>query len=122
MDAVLVVEDDAIIRLGAVGIVEDAGLMAVEAVNADQAISILEARTDIGLVFTDIDMPGSMDGVKLAHYVRHRWPPIHIVVASGKAIVEESELPPGSRFFSKPYSDRLIAHTLRRMITSGPAS
>ena len=106
---VLVVEDDTLIRLGALDLVENAGCVAVEASNADEAIRILESRPDIRLVFTDIDMPGSMDGLKLSHYVRNRWPPIHIIVASGKAIVAESELPAGARFFPKPYQHEPIA-------------
>ena len=109
---VLVVEDDPLIRMGAVDIVESAGCIAVEARNADEAVSILETRPDIRLVFTDIDMPGSMDGLKLSHYVRDRWPPIHIIVASGKAIVTESELPSGARFFSKPYHEKPIAEAI----------
>jgi len=109
---VLVVEDDALIRAGALDLVEGTGCIAVEARDADEAIRILESRPDIRLVFTDIDMPGSMDGVKLSHYVRNRWPPIHIIVASGKAIIAESELPPGSKFFSKPYQNEPIANAI----------
>ena len=117
MATVLVVEDEALVRLGAVLIVEEAGFEVVEAANADQAIAILEARSDIHLVFTDIDMPGSMDGLKLVHYIRNRWPPIHLVVASGKEIVRESALPEGARFFAKPYRDHDIASALQRMLT-----
>jgi CheY-like chemotaxis protein len=71
---VLIVEDEMVLRMRAVGIVEDAGFRSVEAVNADQALSILESRSDISLLFTDIQMPGSMDGLKLAHAVHDRWP------------------------------------------------
>jgi len=81
--AVLVVEDDAILRLHALDIVEEAGFTAIEAKNADEAIAILESRSDIALLFTDVNMPGSMDGLKLAQAVRNRWPPIKIVVVSG---------------------------------------
>lgn len=101
---VLVVEDDWLLRLVAVEIVEDAGLVAVEAANADEAIAILERRLDIALIFTDVDMPGSMDGLKLAHAVRHRWPPIKIIIVSGKTHLTDNELPSDTRFFSKPYS------------------
>lgn len=101
--AVLIVEDEALIRISAVELVEEAGYEALEASNADEAIRILEARADIRLIFTDVDMPGSMDGLKLAHFVRDRWPPIRMVVASGLQIVAESQLPAGSRFFRKPY-------------------
>src|SRR6476620_10668425 len=81
---VLIVEDEMVLRMRAVDIVEDAGFCPVEAVNADQAISILESRSDISLLFTDIQMPGSMDGLKLAHAVHDRWPSIKIILVSGQ--------------------------------------
>ena len=81
---VLVVEDEMVLRMRAVDIVEDAGFTAVAAVNADEAISILEGRSDISLLFTDIQMPGSMDGLKLAHAVHDRWPTIKIILVSGQ--------------------------------------
>ena len=81
---VLVVEDEMVLRMRAVDIVEDAGFTPVEAVNADEAISILEARSDISLLLTDIQMPGSMDGLKLAHAVHDRWPAIKIILVSGQ--------------------------------------
>lgn len=118
--AVLVVEDEALIRLAALDLVESAGYEAVEATDADDAIRILEARADIRVVFTDVDMPGTMDGLKLAHYVRDRWPPIRIVVASGMKIVAESQLPTGSRFFSKPYEEGSIVAALADLLE--PAS
>lgn len=114
--AVLVVEDEALIRLAAMELIELGGYEAIEARNADDAIRILEARTDIRLVFTDIDMPGTMDGLKLAHFIRNRWPPVRIVVASGLKIVAESQLPPGSRFFSKPYDDSSILAALAELL------
>jgi two-component system, response regulator PdtaR len=114
--AVLVVEDEAIIRLAALDLIESAGYEAVEAKNADEAICILETRPDIRVVFTDIDMPGTMDGLKLAHFIRNRWPPIRIVVASGMKIVTESQLPTGARFFSKPYADGSIVSALAELL------
>jgi DNA-binding NtrC family response regulator len=117
-DAVLIVEDEAILRLHAVDIVEEAGFTAIEARNADEAIAIMEGRTDIGLLFTDVQMPGSMDGVKLAHAIRNRWPPVKIVVVSGHMQVDQDELPLGSSFFAKPFqAERMIAE-LRAMIGS----
>lgn len=115
---VLVVEDDPLIRMGAVDLVTSAGYEALEARDADAAIAILEARTDIDLVFTDVQMPGTMDGIKLAHYIRRRWPPVRIMVASGAAILAESDLPTGSLFFSKPYNDTAITDTMARMLAS----
>jgi two-component system, response regulator PdtaR len=101
---VLVVEDDALVRALAVEIVEDAGFVAIDAANAEEAVVILEGRGDIAMVFTDIDKPGTMDGLKLAHAVRNRWPPIKIVMVSGKTHLSESELPSNSKFFAKPYA------------------
>ncbi|WP_271022989.1 response regulator [Rhizobium sp. RCAM05973] len=113
---ILVVEDSAIIRMGAVDLVRSAGYEALEASDADEAIRILESRANIDLVFTDVQMPGTMDGIKLSHYIRNRWPPVKLIVASGRAILQESSLPEGSRFFSKPYSDHAIADAMARML------
>ena len=80
---VLVVEDEPLLLLLAGTLVEEAGLQLVICGNADEAVAILEARPDIRIVFTDVEMPGSMDGIKLAAAIRNRWPPIQIVVVSG---------------------------------------
>jgi CheY-like chemotaxis protein len=114
--AVLVVEDEAILRLHAVDIVEESGFVAIEAKDADEAIAILESRSDITLLFTDIHMPGSMDGLKLAHAVRNRWPPIKIIVVSGEFQIDESELPTNSRFFGKPFQVEKMIGELRSMV------
>jgi two-component system, response regulator PdtaR len=100
---VLVVEDELLMRMNAVALVEEAGFAALEATNADEAITILEARKDIRIVFTDINMPGSMDGLKLAHAIRRRWPPIELILTSGDLQIEEEKLPSRGRFLSKPY-------------------
>jgi CheY-like chemotaxis protein len=81
---VLIVEDEMMLRMRAVDIVEDAGFSPIEAVSADEALSILESRSDISLLFTDIQMPGSMGGLKLAHAVHDRWPAIKIILVSGQ--------------------------------------
>jgi CheY-like chemotaxis protein len=104
---VLVVEDDFLLRIEAVDIVKSAGFNAVEASNADEAIAILEARPNIHVVFTDIQMPGSMDGLKLAKFVKDRWPPIRIT---------GDDLPHGGRFLPKPYSPAQIIGTLREVM------
>src|ERR1700712_335619 len=112
---VLIVEDEFLLRMNAVDMIVAAGFDAVEAANADEAIEILENRTDITVVFTDIQMPGSMDGLKLAQAVRGRWPPIKIVTTSGHVNVREADLPEGGRFLSKPYSPRQVASILREL-------
>lgn len=117
---VLVVEDSVLIRMGAVDLVEAAGYDVLEAGDADEAIRILESRDDIDLVFTDVQMPGTMDGIRLAHYIRNRWPPVRLMVASGLAILSESSLPLGSQFFAKPYDDHMITESMARMLAIGP--
>lgn len=115
--AVLVVEDHPLILTMAAEIVERAGFHAIAAASADEAIAILESRDDIRLVFTDVQMPGSMDGLKLAHAIRRRWPPVLLLLASGAEILEESQLPPGARFFRKPYDEEQIGSTLKHLLT-----
>src|ERR1700719_3579750 len=90
---VLIVEDEMMLRMRAVDIVEEAGFTPIEAVNADEALAILESRLDIELLFTDIQMPGSMDGLKLAHAVHRRWPSIKIILVSGKLTLADTEKP-----------------------------
>jgi CheY-like chemotaxis protein len=113
---VLVVEDDFLLRMDAVQMIEEAGFDALEAANADDAILILEARSDINVVFTDIDMPGSMDGLKLAHAVRGRWPPIQIITTSGHVTVSDKDLPTGGRFIPKPYSSDYVTGVVRDLV------
>ena len=114
---VLVVEDDFLLRMDAVLMLEEAGFDVLEAANADDAIVILEKRFDIDVVFTDIDMPnGSMNGLRLAHAVRDRWPPIKIVTTSGQLRLKDEDLPYGSKFISKPYSVKLVNETIRGLI------
>jgi len=114
--AVLVVEDEPITRMDVVEQLEEGGFKVFEAPDADRAIKILEANPAIRILFTDVDMPGSMDGLKLAAAVRNRWPPIKIVVASGLRKINMDALPDNSRFFSKPYNVNEIAATMRHMV------
>jgi two-component system, response regulator PdtaR len=116
---VLIVEDDFLLRINAAEMIGDAGFDVVEAGNADEAIAILEARPDIHVVFTDIQMPGSMDGLKLARFVRGRWPPIRIVATSGFVKAGEDDLPEGSRFLTKPYRPAQIVAALRELTAAG---
>ena len=115
---VLVVEDNPLILMTALDLVTTIGFEGVGAASADEAIAILEARSDIRLVFTDVEMPGTINGLKLAHYIRDRWPPIHLIVASGKAILEESQIPIGASFFSKPYDNNRIVEEMTRMLAA----
>ena len=116
---VLVVEDEPLIRLGIASLVEEGGFAVTEAINADHAIRILEADPEIRIIITDVDMPGGMDGIRLAHYVRDRWPPIKLIVISGKVGVTPSELPPGSRFFPKPAQEQVLLSAVRELASGG---
>jgi CheY-like chemotaxis protein len=113
MPVVLIVEDEPLVRVSACNMIEDAGFEVIEAANADEAIRILESRSDIRVVFTDVHMPGTMDGLKLAHAVRNRWPPIKIIVTSGRDLATEHDLPEGGRFFAKPYNQIQLRDALR---------
>jgi CheY-like chemotaxis protein len=112
---VLVVEDELLMRMNAVTLVEEAGFEALEATNADEAIAILEARKDIRIVFTDINMPGSMDGLKLAHAIRRRWPPIELILTSGDLQIEAEKFPSRGRFLSKPYGPTELRSALNEL-------
>lgn len=114
---VLVVEDEPIQRMDAIDIIEDLGFEAVQATDAADAVRILEARPDIRVVFTDIDMPNGIDGMKLAAAIRERWPPIEIIIVSGRRIPRPNDIPERGVFFPKPYKRDAIASTLRQMVS-----
>ena len=116
---VLVVEDEMVLRMRAVDIVEDAGFTAVEAVSADEALAILEARSDISLLFSDIQLPGTMDGLKLAHAVHDRWPGIKIILVSGQIKLTDADKPTDSRFFGKPLDVKQMINELQDMVGTG---
>jgi len=113
---VLIVEDEWLVRFHAVEVLDEAGFIALEAANADDAVAILESRKDISVMFTDIDMPGSMDGLKLARAVRDRWPPIKIIITSGQRAASADDMPAGGKFFGKPYDLAEVTRTIRQLI------
>jgi CheY-like chemotaxis protein len=116
---ILIVEDEFLLRMDSAEVIENAGFEVIEAANADEAIAVLTARPDIHVVFTDIQMPGSMDGLKLARFVRDRWPPIKIVATSGLVRVEDDDLPAGSVFLRKPYHVAEVVAALRELTGTG---
>jgi two-component system, response regulator PdtaR len=113
---VLVVEDEFLLRADTVEFLEEAGFVVHQASNADEAIALLELHVEIQVVFTDIQMPGSMDGLKLAHYVRGRWPPIKLIVTSGLAKPLVEHMPIGTGFVGKPYQLMGVADSVRELI------
>jgi two-component system, response regulator PdtaR len=113
---VLIVEDNALLKLFAVNLVEAAGFTAIDASNADEAVSILENRTDIALLVTNVVMRGGMDGVELAHTVHNRWPAVKTIVVSGRAGLSEHDLPPTTLLVSKPYHDEELIFEIRSLM------
>lgn len=100
---VLVVEDDQLLKSLTTAIVEEAGFVVLSADNADEALLILASRSDIAILLTDVNMPGTLDGLQLAHAVSKRWPHIKIVVVSGRGDLSAAQMPAGCLFFPKPY-------------------
>ncbi len=118
---ILIVENEAIIRLELAAQLADMGLSVLVASDADEAIAILDANRDIGVLLTDLTMPGSMDGARLAHHVRNRWPPIKLVAMSGRLGTETGDLPVGSAFLAKPYSPETLRHVIAPLLKDSGA-
>ena len=112
---VLVVEDEPLLRLFATDMIEDAGFAVIDVGSASAAIAVLERRPDIRIVFTDIDMPGGLDGIALAACIRDRWPPIKIIITSEKPWPTGVTLPTDAIFFSKPYRQDRVISTIQQM-------
>jgi CheY-like chemotaxis protein len=117
---ILIVEDEAIIRIATAALLGDAGYTVLQAHDADVAVQILERRNDIQAVFTDIRMPGSLDGLRLAHAIRRRWPPIHLLVTSGLNAPTEEEFPRYARFLCKPYAPRDVLRAFADLFSPNP--
>jgi CheY-like chemotaxis protein len=115
---VLIVEDEFLIRAATADAIREAGFEVLEAANADRAIAILESRSDVQVVFTDIHMPGSMDGAKLARAIKYRWPPVRLIATSGRVALGDLDLPTGTLVFPKPYVPAQVARTLRALTGS----
>lgn len=115
---VLVVDDEWLVREGTVELVEAAGLSAIAASSADEAIALLEARPDIRIVITDIEMPGSMDGLELVAVIRTRWPPVRLIVVSGLHDLDQRAIPSEIRLFGKPYSFTEMTSHLQSLLIS----
>jgi DNA-binding NtrC family response regulator len=112
---VLIVEDETLIRMNVTDELAEYGFEVIEASNAQEALLILSETDAINVMFTDVDMPGAMDGLMLADQVRDRWPLVRIIVTSGKHVVLPEHMPDDSRFFSKPYAVTAVAGAMREM-------
>ncbi len=113
---VLVVEDEPLVRMLAADILEEEGFEVVEAATATAALAILEKRQDVTALFTDIDMPGGMNGLELAAVVNERWPHIALVVTSGVVRIGADRLPGDGVFIGKPYATSAPVRVIREMI------
>ena len=114
--AVLVVEDEWIIRLHARTVVEDAGFCVVEAADADEALKVFEANPNIKALFTDINMPGKLDGLELAHEVHARRPDVRLIITSGRVRPSRDRIPDDGIFLSKPYSEEAVVRSLAGLL------
>jgi CheY-like chemotaxis protein len=114
---VLLVEDELLVRMTAADELEEAGFQVLEAANADVALKVLEARSDEVLVlFTDVHMPGSMDGMELAEQVHARWPHVRILISSGYARPHQDEIPDDGRFMPKPYHGATLVRHVHELV------
>lgn len=114
--AILLVEDEVLIRIELADFFSDAGYRVFEAGNAEEAIRILEREQTIRIVLTDLQLPGSMDGLKLAHYIRDRYPPTVLLLTSGGARIDDASLPSSSQFVAKPFDPMRILRQIEVMI------
>ncbi|WP_105383586.1 response regulator [Neorhizobium alkalisoli] len=114
---VLVIEDEPLIRMAVADDLREAGFNALEAANAYDALRILSTEASIDAIFTDIDLHGELDGLSLAWIVNERWPPIRIIITSGKRWLERDRMPDGSVFFPKPYAHQTIINALTRLMS-----
>ncbi|WP_432254392.1 response regulator [Limimaricola sp. AA108-03] len=117
--AVLVVEDEPLIRMEAIDMMEEAGFRVFDAGSADEAVALMERHEEIGILFTDVDMPGAMNGLGLAAHVRDHWPQVFIVIASGVINIDTTALPEGCSVYPKPYPTNQILAELKRVACVG---
>src|SRR3954469_10335356 len=110
---ILVVEDEVLVRMVAADVLSDAGFTVLESASAEEALRLLEIRPDVQVLFTDVNMPGALDGLGLAQAVHNRSPGIGILIGSGRIRPGPGELPPGTRFIAKPYAPSALTDAIR---------
>jgi CheY-like chemotaxis protein len=113
---VLLVEDEPFVRMATADALEDAGFEVIETANARAAQDVLHHRTDIRVLFTDVNMPGPMNGLELAALVRSRWPHISVVITSGHLKPGQDTLPQEAVFIAKPYGEQAPAKVIQALL------
>jgi len=114
---VLVVDDEPLVRMTAADELEEAGFQVLEAANADEALDVLEECADeVQVLFTDVNMPGSMDGMALAEQVHRRWPHVLLLISSGYARPHPDEIPDHGHFVPKPYIGATLVRHISEMM------
>ena len=108
--------------MDAVETFEAAGFNVFQVGSAEEAIIVLQREPTIRVVFTDVDLPGAMDGLALAHYVHHRWPPTILLVSSGRAVLDSVGLPSNTEFVRKPYMKGRLAKAVQGTLSQIAAS
>jgi CheY-like chemotaxis protein len=119
---VLIVDDEPLVRLVAREVLEDDGCVVIEAATAEEAVALLDSRADIAVLFSDVHMPGDVDGLALARMAPERWPRLRVAVTSGRARPDREELPPGTLFVPKPYRPDLLSVAVQTLLSGGSAS
>jgi CheY-like chemotaxis protein len=117
---ILVVDDEALLRLSAADVLQEGGYEVVEAADAEEALAILASRGDVRMLFTDVQLPGSTDGMRLARQVHQRWPDIVLLITSGRLRPREEEIPDDGEFVPKPYEPRRLLARVRQLLASHP--
>jgi two-component system, response regulator PdtaR len=115
MPVVLLVEDEMLVRMLAAEVLSEAGFTIIESGSAEEALTVLETRPDVGVLFTDVNMPGALDGLGLAQIVHERVPTVGILIGSGRIRPSPGELPPGGRFIPKPYAPSALTEAVRAL-------
>jgi len=115
---VLIVEDEPLVRMMVIELFEDEGFEVLEAADGDQALAIFRERRDVGLLFTDVEMPGSLDGYALARWAEVNRPAVKTVIVSGRAMPRAGDLPEGAAFVGKPYDHDDVMRRIQTMMAS----
>jgi len=115
---ILNVEDEILVRMCGTDILQDAGFVVLEAGNADEALALLVIHHEVRLLFSDLDMPGSMDGLELARIVHERWPDIGLLLTSGQHQPSQAAIPDAGRFLSKPWTHDELIRNVRHLLAA----